>query len=120
MPPKHWCAEIVQSNVKQLTELDSLVYKKYNNPEFESHLNIPFSHSYYAQFDGALNRVGSNNHTASKPYTYAEVSKYYDLKGINEKQNGTSWWARKLWNENTVEIQGDGYWLSLNPILIYK
>jgi hypothetical protein len=29
--------------------------------------------------------VGSNNHTASKPYTYAEVSKYYDLKGINEK-----------------------------------
>jgi hypothetical protein len=24
-------AEIVQSNVKQLTELDSLVYKKYNN-----------------------------------------------------------------------------------------
>jgi hypothetical protein len=34
-------AEIVQSNVKQLTELDSLVYKKYN-PEFESHLNIPF------------------------------------------------------------------------------
>jgi hypothetical protein len=40
--PKHWRAEIVQSNVKQLTELDSLVYKKYNNPEFESHLNIPF------------------------------------------------------------------------------
>jgi hypothetical protein len=32
-------------------------------------------------------------------------------------KNGTSWWARKLWNENTVEIQGDGYWLSLNPIL---
>jgi hypothetical protein len=23
--------------------------------------------------------------TPSKPYTYAEVSKYYDLKGINEK-----------------------------------
>jgi hypothetical protein len=66
--------------------------------------------------------VGSNNHTASKPYTYAEVSKYYDLKGINEKlkKNGTSWWARKLWNENTVEIQGDGYWLSLNQYWIYK
>jgi hypothetical protein len=112
-------AEITKANVKQLTELDSLVYKKYNNPEFESHLNIPFSHSYYSQFDGALNRVGSNNHTASKPYTYAEVSRYYDLKGINEKlkKNGTSWLARKLWNENLVEIQGDGYWLSLNPIL---
>jgi hypothetical protein len=64
-----------------------------NNPEFESHLNIPFSHSYYAQFDGALNRVGVI--ITSKPYTYAEVSKYYDLKGINEKlKKGTSWWAR--------------------------
>jgi hypothetical protein len=54
-------AEIVQSNVKQLTELDSLVYKKYNNPEFESHLNIPFR-IVIMQFDGALNRVGSNPH----------------------------------------------------------
>jgi hypothetical protein len=36
---------------------------------------------------------------------------------MKSKKNGTSWWARKLWNENTVEIQGDGYWLSLNPIL---
>jgi hypothetical protein len=111
--------EIIRSNTKQLTELDSIVYKKYNNPEFESHLNIPLSHSYYAQFDGALNRVGTNNHTASKPYTYAEVSKYYDLKGVNEKlkKNVSGWFARKLWNENTVEIQGDGYWFSLNPIL---
>jgi hypothetical protein len=112
-------AEIIQSSKKQLTELDSIVYKKYNNPEYSSHLNIPFSHSYYAQFDGALNRVGSNNHTASKPYTYAEVSKYYDIKAANEKlkKNTSGWWAKKLWNENTVEIQGDGYWLSLNPIV---
>jgi hypothetical protein len=102
-------AEIVQSNVKQLTELDSLVYKN-NNPEFESHLNIPFRIVIMRNLMG-IKSCGSNNHTASKPYTYAEVSKYYDLKGINEK-NGTSWWARKLWNENTVEIQ-DGYWLSL-------
>jgi hypothetical protein len=112
-------AETIQSSKKQLTELDSIVYKKYNNPEYNSHLNIPFSHSYYAQFDGALNRVGSNNHTASKPYTYAEVSKYYDIKAANEKlkKNTSGWWAKKLWNENTVEIQGDGYWLSLNPIV---
>jgi hypothetical protein len=112
-------AGVIQSSKKQLTELDSIVYKKYNNPEYDSHLNISFSHSYYAQFDGALNRVGSNNHTASKPFTYAEVSKYYDIKAVNEKlkKNVSSWWAKKLWNENAVEIQGDGYWLSLNPIL---
>jgi len=112
-------AEIIEKKTKPLTELDSIVYKKYNNPEYDSHLNIPFSHSYYAQFDGALNRVGSNNHTASKPYSYAEVSKYYNIREANEKlkKDVSGWWARKLWNENTVEIQGDGYWLSLNPIL---
>ncbi|TRX04226.1 capsule assembly Wzi family protein [Flavobacterium gawalongense] len=112
-------AEILPNETKQLTELDSMVYKKFNNPQFESHLNIPFSHSYYAQFDASLNQVGSNNHTASKPYTYVEVSKYYDLKAVNDKlkKHVSGWWTRKLWNENTVEIQGDGYWFTLNPIL---
>lgn len=112
-------AEITKNNTKQLTELDTITYKKFNNPQFESHLSIPFSHSYYAQFDSALNQVGSNNHTASKPYTYAEVSKYYDLKAENEKlkKNTSGWWTRKLWNENTVEIQGEGYWFTVNPIL---
>lgn len=111
-------AEIITDDTAKLTELDSIVYKKFKNPEFESHLNVPFSHGYYAQFDGALNRVGSNNHTASKPYTYTEVSKYYDLKGINEKlkKNVSGWWARKLWNESTVEIQGEDYWFTVNPI----
>jgi hypothetical protein len=28
----------------------------------------------------------------------------------------SGWWARKLWNENTVEW-GEGYWFTLNPIL---
>jgi hypothetical protein len=112
-------AQILKPIEKPMTELDSIVYKKYNNPEFESHLNIPFSHSYYAQFDGAMNQVGSNNHTASKPYTYAEVSKYYNLKAVNESlQKKTSGWlGRKFWNENLVQIQGEDYWLALNPIL---
>lgn len=104
---------------KPMTELDSIVYKKYTNPEFESHLNIPFSHSYYAQFDGAMNQVGSNNHTASKPYTYAEVSKYYNLKAVNEslQKNVSTWLGRKFWNQNLVQIEGEDYWLALNPIL---
>lgn len=112
-------AEILKPVEKPMTELDSIVYKKYNNPEFESHLNVPFSHSYYAQFDGAMNQVGSNNHTASKPYTYTEVSKYYNLKAVNEslQKNVSTWLGRKFWNENLVQIQGEDYWLSLNPIL---
>jgi len=103
---------------KELTELDSIAYRKFKNPQFQSHLSIPFSHSYYAQFDAALNRVGSNNHTASKPYTYSEVSKYYNLEAENDKlmKNKTSWWGKKLWNENMVAIQGEDYWFTMNPI----
>ena len=103
---------------KELKEFDSIAYQKFKNPQFQSHLNIPFSHSYYAQFDPAMNQVGSNNHTASKPYTYSEVSKYYNLEAENTKliKNKKSWWGRKIWNENTVAIQGDDYWFTMNPI----
>ena len=104
---------------KKLTELDSIVYKKFNNPQFKSHLNVPFSHSYYAHFDAAMNQVGANNHTASKPYTYVEVAKYYNIAAENEKikKDKSGWWGRKLWNENLVEIQGEDYWFVMNPIL---
>ncbi|MBK9223481.1 MAG: gliding motility protein RemB [Flavobacterium sp.] len=103
---------------KELPEYDSIVYHKFKNPKYQSHLNIPFSHSYYAHFDAAMNQLGANNHTASKPYTYAEVSRYYNLKEANTKllKNKKEWWGRKLWNENTVEIQGEGYWFTMNPI----
>lgn len=104
---------------QELTEIDSIIYKKFDNPKYTSHLNIPFSHSYYAQFDVNMNIVGANNHTASKPYTYTEVNKYYSLKTAEEKlyKNKTSWWGKKLWNENTVGIQGEDYWFTMNPIL---
>ncbi|MFN3752436.1 gliding motility protein RemB [Flavobacterium sp.] len=106
-------------NQKQLTELDSIKYTKFDNPQFQSHLNIPFSHSYYAQFDDEMNQVGANNHTASKPYSYADVSKYYDLAAENKKlaKNKQGWWGKKFWNENLVEVQGEDYWFTLNPIL---
>ena len=112
-------AEFKPNPNKKLLELDSLVYKKYENPEFKSNLNIPFSHSYYSQFDQSLNQLGSNNHTASKPYLYTEVSKYYNLNSVNEnsKKRVTSWWGRKLWNENIVAVESEDYWFTLNPIL---
>lgn len=105
---------------KQLAEFDSVakLYKKWDNPQFRSHLNIPFSHSYYAQFDDALNQIGANNHTASKPYSYADVQRYYNLDTAYAKiaKNKRGWWGRKLWNENTVRIQGEDYWFTLDPI----
>lgn len=106
---------------RELGEFDSVakLYKKnFDNPQFRSHLNIPFSHSYYAQFDDAMNQVGANNHTGSKPYAYAEVNRYYDLQATYDKikKNKSSWYGRKLWNESTVQIQGEDYWFTLNPI----
>lgn len=110
---------IKENRDKELTEFDSIVYKKFDNPVLTSHLNIPLSHSFYAQFDDEINQVGSNNHTASKPLSYAEVSKYYDLKAENQKlmKNKEGWWGRKLWNEHFFQVQGEDYWLTLNPIL---
>jgi len=108
----------VKNKDVELKEFDSIAYHKFDNPKFGSTINIPFSHSYYAHFDAAMNQVGTNNHTAVKPYSYAEVAKYYNFREANEKlqKKTTGWWGRKLWNENTVEIQGDGYWFTLNPI----
>lgn len=106
-------------NNRQSTELDSIKYTKFDNPQLNSHLNIPFSHSFYAQFDDEMNQVGVNNHTSSKPLSYAEVSKYYNLTAENEKlmKKKQSWWGKKFWNENLVQIQGEDYWFTLNPIL---
>ena len=112
-------SNVYKPNTKQLTELDSMKFKKFTNPQFESHINIPFSHSYYSQFDDEMNQVGANNHTGSKPFSYAEVSKYYNLKEENQKlhKKTEGWLGRKIWNENLVEIQGEDYWFTLNPIV---
>lgn len=109
---------VFRDRKKELTEFDSIVYQKFNNPQLKSHLNIPFSHNLYSTFDRAMNQVGANNHTASKPYSYAEVSKYYDLEEANRllMKDKKSYAGRKLWNENFVQIQGDGYWFTVNPI----
>ena len=106
-------------NYTHLTELDSIPYKKFENPQFESHINIPFSHSYYAQFDDEMNQIGANNHTGSKPFANAEVNKYYNLENAKKDlaKNKRTWWGKKLWNENFVEIQGEDYWFTLNPIV---
>ncbi len=104
---------------QELKEYDSIVYKRFNNPQFSSQLSIPFSHSFYSRFDDEMNQVGTNNHTSSKPFTYAEVSKYYDLAAENQQlsKNKSGWWGRKLWNENLVAIQGEDYWFTLDPII---
>ncbi|WP_282787831.1 gliding motility protein RemB [Flavobacterium croceum] len=106
------------NNQKIASELDRIENTTFTNPQYKSNLSIPFSHSYYAQFEPSLNQMGLNSHTASKPFTYAEVSNYYNLENQVTKlyKNKSSWWGRKLWNENMVALQGKDYWFTLNPI----
>jgi hypothetical protein len=91
---------------------------EYRANKFKSDVNIPFSHQVYAVFDQSLNQAGSNNHTASKPYTYAEVTNYYDLEAQNKslEKNKKGWWGRKWWNEHMVAIAGKDYWFTADPI----
>ena len=104
---------------KVLEEFDNIVQKKFDNPIYKSALAIPFTHSYYSQFDSAVNQVGANNHTGSKPLAYNEVAPYYDFNKINEKlmKNSDTWLNRKLWNEHFFQFQGEDYWITLNPIV---
>lgn len=101
-------------------EFDSVIAgrKIFENKEYTSQLTIPFVHSEYAKFDRDMNLVGTNSHTGSKPYTYAEVSHYYDFKAEKEtlKKEKRSWGGRKLWNEHLVELQGKDYWFTVDPI----
>lgn len=93
--------------------------KPYEKLEYNSQLNIPFTHSYYARFDDEMNAIGTNSHTAAKPFIYSDVARYYDIKA--EKQSlikaTDSWLGRKLYNEHLVEVQGEDYWFTVDPIL---
>ena len=82
--------------------------------KYKSGLNIPFTHQNYAKFDYNINVVGTNSHTAVKPYNYSDVSKYYDFEAneallMNSK---SSWLGRKFWNEHLVSFKGKDYWFT--------
>jgi len=90
----------------------------FQNKEFSSQLNIPFTHQGYSKFDRHLNAIGLNSHTASKPFIYQDVAKYYDFNMVNlqTRKEGTSWWSKKLFNEHLVQVQSDDYWFTFDPI----
>ncbi|MFD2892552.1 gliding motility protein RemB [Flavobacterium chuncheonense] len=112
---------VLIDNSRELSEFDDVAksYKKFDNPQFKSDLNLAFSHANYAYFDALMNQVGTNNHTAAKPYSYADVQKYYDFEAVSQSlmKNKETWLGRKFWNENFVAIQGEDYWFTLDPIL---
>ena len=93
--------------------------KNFENLEYSSELNVPFTHAYYARFDAEMNAIGTNSHTAAKPFVYSDVARYYDIKAEKESLaiNGDTWLGRKLFNEHLVQVQGKDYWFTVDPIL---
>lgn len=115
---------VLIDNKKELNEFEAVAenYKPFENPQYKSDLNVAFTHLNYTNFDALLNQVGSNNHTATKPYSYAEVAKYYDFEAVNQQlmKQKDGWWGRKIFNENLIAIQGEKYWFTLNPIFDFR
>ncbi|MEZ4858882.1 MAG: gliding motility protein RemB [Flavobacteriaceae bacterium] len=102
---------------EELSEYDAIQKLPYENDEYKSGINIPLSHHNYSLFDPYLNQVGSNNHTAQKPFLYNEVNKYYNFNTENKliSKERTSWLGRKWWNEHMVALKGQDYWFTLDP-----
>lgn len=98
-------------------EYDSIEKVPYENDEYKSNINIPLSHHNYSLFDPAMNQVGTNSHTAQKPFIYSEVNKYYDFEAQNQAllTNKTSWFGRKFWDQHMVTLKGKDYWMTLDP-----
>lgn len=104
-----------------LKEYEVVKNEKFKYDNYQSGLLIPFNHILYSDFDANINLVGSNNHTASKPLSYREVSNYYDFTHKHQLyKNKTSKWGRKLWNEHLVAFQGNDYWFVFNPIFDFR
>ena len=114
-------AENVQTNELMVAtnEYDAVGSAHFTNPRYQSSINIPLSHEYYSRFDAALNQIGTNNHTASKPFLFKEVSSYYDLKSDAEKlyQNRKTLVGRKIWNEHMLRFQHQDYWFTFDLAL---
>jgi hypothetical protein len=112
--------EISKLEQQAKAEFDSVdsELKAFENKVYSSQLNIPFTHSDYSKFDRNMNLIGTNSHTASKPFVFDEVSKYYDFKAEKEslKKETSTWIGKKLWNEHLVQLQGKDYWFTIDPI----
>ncbi len=113
--------KVSKLEARAVAEFDSVkkAYQPFENKSFNnSQLNIPFQHSRYSRFDRSMNLVGTNSHTASKPFLYEDVSKYYDFKAEKEAlhKETKTWFGRKLWNEHMIQLQGPDYWFTIDPI----
>ncbi len=71
-------------------EYGAVVQDKYQGQGYQSDVLIPLSHRRYDEFEAAMNQIGSNNHTAQKPYRFSEVQAYCDIKAADSSLKKTT------------------------------
>jgi hypothetical protein len=108
--------DIPQERVPVTEEYDAIKTIEFQHPRASSDINIPLSHELYSRFEAEVNRVGTNFHSASKPFLFSEVQPYYDFQEeINSLQKpAESWFGRKLWNEHLFKFQAEDYWFTID------
>ncbi|MCH8533670.1 MAG: gliding motility protein RemB [Flavobacteriaceae bacterium] len=97
-------------------EYDQIQSKKFTDPQTRSNLNVQFSHELYSRMDSEMNKIGTNAHTATKPYRYSEIQKYYDFRQEREDLalDKRTWFGKKLFNENTARFEAEDYWFTVD------
>ncbi|MGB8705359.1 MAG: gliding motility protein RemB [Gillisia sp.] len=110
---------VQQEPSNELEEYASIKSQDFIERGTHSNILIPMSHELYSRFDAEMNRIGTNAFTASKPFLYKDVSKYYNFDEERAKMMKpfTSWAAKKLWNEHLVTFQGKDYWFTGDVVL---
>jgi len=88
------------------------------NPKYQSSIPMPLNHIFELQQQAALQQPGALFHSAMKPYDWNQVNQYAQLSAQDQalKKGKTSYWGRKLWDEDFIGIQGKDYWVTLNPV----
>ena len=110
--------EMVYNYEPQKKDINKVVKNLVNTskyPKHTSHLNIPFTHQRYVDYEYAMHK--NNTHTASKPYLYKDVNQLINLDStVNQfiKPEKQTWLGRKVWNEHLLSVQGEDYWFNLD------
>ncbi|MGB3590675.1 MAG: hypothetical protein WBA16_03230 [Nonlabens sp.] len=98
-------------------DFSTIISNQYDKHELRSNANIPFSYQRYHRYEAAMNKVGTNAHTAVKPYTFNYVNQYFDLEADRDAllKEKSSWVGRKWHNEHFFEVAGENYWFVVDP-----
>ena len=84
--------------------------------------NIKYSKFRYAEIENGYNQIGTNSHTASKPFIKREANKYYNVAGYDStlSYNKTGWWGRKLFDEHLLKVEKEDFWFTLDPVMNFQ